>query len=76
IDARRRDEPWDRLAVLQRYQRLRRGDNLLMQAGIDAFYIAFSNDLAPLMLARNLGLMLVERANGIKQRVLRYALGM
>lgn len=74
IEARRRDEPWDTLAVLQRYQRRRRGDNLLMQAGMDAFYTAFSNDLPPLMLARNLGLMLAERAGGIKQRVLRYAL--
>lgn len=76
IEARRRDEPWDTLAVLQRYQRRRRCDNLLMQAGMDAFYTVFSNDLLPLMLARNLGLMLAERAGGVKQRVLRYALGL
>ncbi|WP_406703155.1 3-demethoxyubiquinol 3-hydroxylase [Sodalis sp.] len=76
IEARRRDEPWGTLAVLQRYQRHRRGNNLLIQMGIDAFYTAFSNDLLPLMLARNLGLILVEHADGIKQRVLRYALGL
>ncbi|WP_074012102.1 3-demethoxyubiquinol 3-hydroxylase [Candidatus Sodalis sp. SoCistrobi] len=76
VEARRRDEPWDTLAVLQRYQRRRRGDNLLMQAGMDAFYTTFSNDLPPLMLARNLGLMLAQRAGGLKHRVLRYALGL
>lgn len=76
IDACRRDESWNTLEVLRRYQRRRRGDNLLMQTGMDIFYIAFSNDLLPIMLARNLGLMLAERASCIKQRVLRYALGL
>ncbi|OZI14181.1 2-octaprenyl-3-methyl-6-methoxy-1,4-benzoquinol hydroxylase [Sodalis-like symbiont of Philaenus spumarius] len=76
IAARDRGERWETLAVLQRYQRRRRGDNLLMQAGMDAFYTTFSNDLPPLMLARNLGLMLAQRAGGLKHRVLRYALGL
>lgn len=76
IAARDRGEPWETPAVLQRYQRHRCGDNLLMQAGMDAFYTTFSNDLPPLMLARNLGLMLAQRAGGVKHRVLRYALGL
>lgn len=76
IGARDRCEPWDSLAVLKRYQHRRRGDNLLMQAGIDAFYTVFSNDLPPLTLARNLGLMLAQRTGGMKKMVLRYALGL
>ncbi|MGP4123752.1 MAG: 3-demethoxyubiquinol 3-hydroxylase [Sodalis sp. (in: enterobacteria)] len=76
IDSRRSDEAWDTLAVLQRYQRRRRGNNMLMQAGMDVLYMVFSNDLPPLMLARNLGLMLAQRAGCAKQQVLRYALGL
>lgn len=76
IAARCYDEPWETLAVLERYQRRRRGDNLLMQTGMDALYTLFSNDLSALMLVRNLGLMLSARAGGIKQWILRYALGL
>lgn len=76
IAARERGEQWETRTVLQRYQRRRRGDNLLMQVGMDAFYTTFSNDLPPLMLARNLGLMLAQRAGGLKRRVLHYALGL
>ncbi|MCR3755706.1 MAG: 2-octaprenyl-3-methyl-6-methoxy-1,4-benzoquinol hydroxylase [Sodalis sp. Psp] len=76
IDARDCCEPWYTLAVLKRYQRRRYGDNFLMQAVMDAFYIAFSNDLPPLILVRNLGLMLMQRTGRVKKRVLRYALGL
>lgn len=76
IDAHARCEPWDALEVLKRYQHRRFRDNLLMQAGMDALYTTFSNDLLPLALARNLGLMLAQRAGGVKNLVLRYALGL
>lgn len=76
IGARDRGEEWDALAVLKRYQHRRYADNLLMQSGMDLFYTAFSNDLPPLKLARNLGLMLAQRAGGVKRRALKYALGL
>lgn len=69
-------EAWQTQAVLQRYQRRRLGDNLLMQSGMDLLYGAFSNRLPPLMLLRNLGLMAAERAGGLKARALRYAIGL
>lgn len=62
--------------ALRRYERRRYPDNLLMQAGMDVFYNAFSNDLAPLALARNLGLMMAERSGKLKEKALKYALGL
>lgn len=62
--------------ALRRYERRRYPDNLLMQTGMDVFYNAFSNDLAPLALVRNLGLMMAERSGKLKEKALRYALGL
>lgn len=63
-------------AVFNRYQQKRRADNLLMQAGMDVFYQAFSNDILPLKVARNLLLKGAEHSGPIKRQVLRYALGL
>ena len=76
LEARDQGEEWASEAVLQRYQRRRRADNLLMQSGMDLFYTAFSNRLAPLGVVRNLALMAAERAGGLKQKALKYALGL
>ncbi|NDL62717.1 3-demethoxyubiquinol 3-hydroxylase [Acerihabitans arboris] len=76
IGARDHDEPWDELRILKRYQHRRYGDNLLMQSGMDVFYTAFSNNLPPVRLARNLGLILAQRAGPLKARALKYALGL
>ncbi|QYM96799.1 2-octaprenyl-3-methyl-6-methoxy-1,4-benzoquinol hydroxylase [Dickeya ananatis] len=76
IQARDDGEVWYGEPVLQRYQRLRKPDNLLMQSGMDLFYGAFSNRLPPLELARNLALMAAQRAGKLKQQALRYALGL
>ncbi|MGM3224552.1 3-demethoxyubiquinol 3-hydroxylase [Dickeya zeae] len=76
IQARDDGEEWYGGPVLQRYQRLRKPDNLLMQSGMDLFYGAFSNRLPPLELARNLALMAAQRAGKLKQQALRYALGL
>ncbi|PLK59279.1 2-octaprenyl-3-methyl-6-methoxy-1,4-benzoquinol hydroxylase [Candidatus Palibaumannia cicadellinicola] len=76
ISAREYGECWDSLQVLRRYQHQRRGNNLLMQTVMDIFYTTFSNDLPPLKLARNIGLMLAQRAGSMKLWVLKYVLGM
>ena len=70
----RRD--WSSLDTLRRYERQRRGDNLLMQSAMDLFYLAFSNDKPPLKLLRGLGLSLANRAGYAKQQVMRYAMGL
>jgi len=66
------DEP----GLLRDYERQRRRDNLLMQTAMDGFYLTFSNDLPPLRLLRNMGLLLAEHGGPLKRLALRYALGL
>jgi 2-octaprenyl-3-methyl-6-methoxy-1,4-benzoquinol hydroxylase len=73
--ARESEEKWFEERVLLRYQRQRRLDNLLMQSGMDLFYTAFSNDLPPVKILRNLALMTAQRAGALKTKALKYALG-
>lgn len=47
-----------------------------MQSGDGLVYAGFSNDLGPLRLLRNVGLMAAERAGGLKRQALKYALGL
>ena len=75
-NARSVGEDWASLQVLQRYQSRRRVDNLLMQSGMDLFYAGFSNDLGPLQILRNVGLMAAQRAGVLKRQALKYALGL
>lgn len=74
--ARERLEPWHSLAVLKRYQRRRLPDNLAMQAGMDLFYMVFSENLPGLKMGRNLGLMVAQRTGEAKKIALKYALGL
>ncbi|WP_218801625.1 3-demethoxyubiquinol 3-hydroxylase [Klebsiella quasipneumoniae] len=74
--ARGRGEEWASLPVLKRYQGRRRADNFIMQSGMDLFYAGFSNDLAPVRMLRNIGLMAAERAGALKRQALKYALGL
>ncbi|HHD7739383.1 TPA: 3-demethoxyubiquinol 3-hydroxylase [Providencia rettgeri] len=76
IYAREYIQPWYSLDVLKRYQRRRLPDNLIMQAGMDVFYMAFSENLPGLKIVRNLGLMAAQRAGEAKKLALKYALGL
>ncbi|MFC3394930.1 3-demethoxyubiquinol 3-hydroxylase [Brenneria rubrifaciens] len=73
--ARDTGEEWYSERVLRRYQHRRKPDNLMMQGSMDLFYNAFSNSLPPLSLARNLALMIAQRAGKLKQHALKYAIG-
>ncbi len=75
-ESRLRAEDWASTPVLQRYQRKRLKDNLLMQSGMDLFYFAFSNQSAPLKIVRNLGLIVAQHSGVLKRQALRYALGL
>ena len=61
VDAARLGEDIGSLAVLERYGRWRRSDNVALAAGTDLFDRLFSNDFAPLRLVRGLGLAAVNR---------------
>ena len=63
------------LAVLNRYEKMRRNENLKMMAVMDAFYRVFSNDVLPLKFIRNLGLGFAERVAPAKQKIMRMAIG-
>jgi 2-octaprenylphenol hydroxylase len=64
------------LPVLRRYERWRRGDNLIMMSAMDAFNLLFSNSQPPLRWARNLGLSMMNRANPAKDHLMRHAMGL
>ncbi len=61
--------------ALKRYQRIRRGDNLLMMSMMDACYFGFSNNLSPLKKLRNLMLSAANKAGPLKQQILKHAMG-
>jgi 2-octaprenyl-6-methoxyphenol hydroxylase len=62
-------------ALLARYQRLRRPDNLLMLAATDALDRLFSTDNPLLRLARDIGIAAVHRTPRLKQAFMRQAMG-
>lgn len=75
-DARDKAELWSTERVLRRYQHKRYRDNLVMQSGMDLFYFTFSNQLAPLKVIRNLGMIAAQHSGVLKRQALRYALGL
>ena len=62
-------------ALLARYQRMRRPDNLLMLAATDGLDRLFSTDLPPVRLARDLGIAAVNRMPPLKRLFMRQAMG-
>ena len=64
------------LATLRRYERARRGENLLMLTAMDAFKRGFGNRIPPLVAARNLGLFAADHVGPIKRVFMRQALGL
>ncbi len=60
---------------LSRYERWRRADNLVMAGVTDVLNRLFSNDIAPIRLARDLGLAAVNRIAPLKRTFMRHAMG-
>ncbi len=63
-------------ALLGRYQRRRRPDNLMMLAATDALDRLFSNDSRLLRLARDIGIAAVNRTPPLKRAFMRQAMGL
>ncbi len=61
--------------VLERYQRWRRFDASMMLAMTDGLNRLFSNEIAPVRLARDAGLAAVERLPALKRVLMRHAMG-
>ena len=62
-------------SVLDRYARWRRFDNIALAAGFDSFVRLFSNDVAPVRLARDLGMAVVNRVGPLRRAFMREAGG-
>jgi 2-octaprenyl-6-methoxyphenol hydroxylase len=61
--------------LLQRYQRWRRLDGIVLATVTDGLNRLFSNDIAPVRLARDLGLAAVDRMPPLKRFLMRDAMG-
>lgn len=61
--------------VLERYAQWRRFDNAALAAGFDAFVRLFSNDIAPVRLARDLGMAAVNRIGPLRRAFMQEAGG-
>ncbi len=63
------------LDVLGRYQRRRKGENLIMMAAMDGFKRLFEQKALPLRWLRNAGMRGVGRIGPLKERLMRQAMG-
>jgi len=76
VDARLRCRDIGAYTTLRKYERWRKGDNMLMIAAMDGFKRLFSNDIAPLCVLRNLGLSLTNQLGPVKNIFMRHAVGL
>jgi 2-octaprenylphenol hydroxylase len=63
------------LALLKRYQRQRKGENLVMMAAMDGFKAMFEQQALPLRWLRNAGMRGIGRIAPLKQQIIRHAMG-
>jgi 2-octaprenylphenol hydroxylase len=64
------------LACLERYQRRRQGDNLLMMSAMEGFKRLFAAEQPMIRLLRNQGMRLFNSAPAVKQHVIKQAMGL
>jgi 2-octaprenyl-6-methoxyphenol hydroxylase len=76
IDARRLGLDIGNADVLARYEAWRRVDNLALAAVTDGLNRLFSNEIAPLAMARDIGLAIVNRTPPARRFLMRHAMGL
>ncbi len=64
------------LQVLRRYERWRKGNNLLMMYTMDGFKRFFGNTIGVMRRTRNFGLNLSDRVTPVKHAFMRHAMGL
>jgi 2-octaprenyl-6-methoxyphenol hydroxylase len=75
IDARRLGLDIGDPALLERYERWRRSDALVLAAVTDGLNRLFSNTIPPVRLARDFGLAMVNRLPPLKRLLMQHAMG-
>ena len=76
VDAHRLGLDIGSATVLGRYQRSRRVDIVSMSIITDALNYLFANDVAPIKLARGVGLSVINRMPALKRNFMRHAMGL
>lgn len=76
LDALATGHDFSAIKTLRRYERWRKGDNLLMLGVMDGFKRLFGNSLPPVQLLRNIGLNLTDAAGSLKNMIARRAMGL
>ncbi len=64
------------LELLRRYQRRRKGENLVMMTAMDGFKRLFEQQSLPLRWLRNAGMRKVDQLLPLKQQLMRHAMGL
>jgi 2-octaprenylphenol hydroxylase len=75
VAARKAGRQWTALHTLKKYQRQRKGANLLMENSMTGFKQLFGNENALLAEIRNAGLSLVDHLPVLKYKIIQQALG-
>jgi len=73
--AMQRNLPWDEPALLRRYQRSRKGQNLAMTGVMEGFRRLYADQPLPLRWLRNTGLRTVNGLAPLRHRIMREAMG-
>ena len=76
IEAELNRQDFSDYAVLRKFERWRRGENMLMMFSMSGFKNLFSNEQAGLSLLRNSGLNLVNSLGPVKHKFMRRAMGL
>lgn len=64
------------LRILRRYERARKGDNLLTMRLMEGFKTLFSISMGPVAILRNAGLTIANRSGPLKHHLMRRAMGL
>ena len=64
------------LELLRRYQRRRKGENLMMMTAMDSFKRLFEQQSLPVRWLRNAGMRAVGQMRPLKQQLMRHAMGL
>lgn len=70
-----RQRPLGEFAILRRYQRARKGQNLGMMGAMEGFKQLFAQDALPVRWLRNTGMNGIDRLGFVKNRLMRQAMG-
>ena len=62
-------------SVLRRYERARKGDNLVTQKSMEGFNILFGHDVSLVKTTRNFGLNFVNKLPWVKNEIIKKAMG-